>query len=144
MMSIAAEFMGLGSLWHWLTSWWDIMLSYGIAGIWVAALVAAAILIPRINFTARVVLLSVAGIIVLCTISFTVGIKKGADRVKADWDWSIEAETKDGTKDRTDAERTVRAQPPDSVRLDPWNRDRWKKRNGAESGEGEGGAVRGP
>jgi uncharacterized protein YacL len=136
--------MQLADIWHWITSWWGIMLSYGIAGIWVAALIAAAILIPRINLTARIVLLSVAGIIVLCTISFTVGIKKGADRVQSDWDYSIEAETKSGTKDRTDAERTVRAQSPDSVRLDPWNRDRWKKRDGAESGEGEGGALRRP
>ena len=74
----------------------------------------------------RIAIIAAAGLVVSHTASFTVGIKKGADRVKANWDQSLAIETKQGEKARADAERTVGADTPDSVRLDEWNRDNWK------------------
>jgi hypothetical protein len=127
-MSFLANMLGLGWIWHWLSSWWDIMLAYGQAGFAMAALVAIAILVPWIGFKARIGCLIAAAITLGHTIAFTVGIKKGADRVKADWDWTLGVEEKQGEQDRADAERFVRPELPDSVQLanDPWNRDRRK------------------
>lgn len=122
----------LAGLWHWITAWWPIMLSYGVAGLWIAGLVAAAVFLPWISFKVRVAFIVVASIILLCTASFTVGIKKGADRVKADWDWSIDVEAKDGEQDRTDAVRDLGTRSDRSGLRDndPWNRDGWQKREG--------------
>lgn len=118
----------LAGFWHWVTNWWPIMLSYGVVGLWIAGLVAASVLIPWLNFKVRMALVGIAGLIVLTTAAFTVGIKKGADRVKADWDWQLELEAKQGEKLRDDASDAVRAEP-DSVRDgSPWNRDTWKIR----------------
>lgn len=121
--------MVLGFVWHWITSWWPIMLSYGVAGLWTAGLVAAAVLIPWMSFKVRMALIAVAGLILLTTASFTVGIKKGADRVQDDWDWQLELEAQQGEQVRTDASDTVRnAEPDSSVRNgSPWNRDTWQK-----------------
>ena len=120
----------LFTAWHWLTSWWDIMLSYGTAGLIVSGLVAVAVFVPGIGLKGRLIVLVAAGLVVSHTASFTVGIKKGADRVKANWDQSLDTEAEHGEKARADSERAVRAEPPASVRGDAWNRDGWKKREG--------------
>lgn len=73
----------LGWIWHWLTDWWPILHAYGAAGLWIAGLVAAAVLIPWLDFKVRVGLVAVAGVIVLTTISFSVGIKLEHDRCAA-------------------------------------------------------------
>lgn len=128
-MNFIANLLGLGWLWHWITSWWDIMLAYGTAGLIVAGLIAVAFLVPVIGLRLRIACLAAAAIIVGLTISFTVGIKKGADRVKADWDWTLAAEATEGETARTDAERSVPEPSVDGgeLRDDPWNRDRWPK-----------------
>lgn len=122
--------------WHWITSWWPILLSYGAAGLWMAGLVAAAVLIPKLDFKVRLALLAVAGVLLLTTLSFTVGVRKGMDKVNDDWDWTLGVEAKDGEEIRTDAERSVGAEP-DSVRArSPWNRDNWREDPGTKtSGE---------
>ena len=58
---------------------------------------------------------------------FVAGDKVGADRVREQWDWALQAEATHGAKIGADAERAVSAEP-DSVRdHDVWNRDTWKK-----------------
>lgn len=42
---------------------------------------------------------------------------------QTEWSRAIDAEVDHGEAARSDAESTVRALPPDSVRVDPWNRD---------------------
>jgi hypothetical protein len=51
----------------------------------------------------------------------------GYAECKAEVDASIVKETKDGEKARTDAERAVARDTPDSVRSDKRNRDNWKQ-----------------
>jgi hypothetical protein len=55
------------------------------------------------------------------------GYRNGERNVQEQWSASIEQEQKDGEKARSNAERLVRDEPPDSVRDDPWNRDLWQK-----------------
>lgn len=110
---------------HMLESWWGIVVSYGVAGIAVIGLLAVALFAP-LGPRARLAAFAAAALIVALTASYTVGLKQGADRVKRDWDWTLQVEAKDGEEARTDAERTVPAEPPASVRDDIWNRDGWK------------------
>jgi type VI protein secretion system component VasK len=126
-MQLMGWFSDLG---HWVANWWPIMSAYGVAGFWIAGLVAAAILIPWLSFNARLILIGIAVTIVLTTLSFTVGVKKGRDEVKAEQDQQLTQEQKNGEELRKDAADTVRAEP-DSVRAQsPWNRDNWKVRKG--------------
>lgn len=51
----------------------------------------------------------------------------GLSQKQIEWDASLANEARDGETARSDAERTVRAEPPDVVRRDPRNRDNWKQ-----------------
>ena len=51
----------------------------------------------------------------------------GYAQCKAEWTGALVDESREGEQARTDAERDVRDDTPDSVRNDPWNRDNWKK-----------------
>lgn len=114
----------IGALVEWVTAWWSILLSYGAAGLAIAGLVAAAIFLPFVP-RFRLVCIIAAAVTLGHTVAFTVGIKQGADRVRAEWNQGLAREAKQGEAQRKDAERTVAAEPPASVRDDVWNRDGW-------------------
>jgi hypothetical protein len=51
----------------------------------------------------------------------------GYEQCKNEWYWALEQEAKDGEQIRTDSERAVTRDTPDSVRNDKRNRDNWKR-----------------
>lgn len=119
-----ANLMGLGEAWHSIMTWWGILLGYGAVGLVIAGLVAAGLFLPfgtRVRITCWVV----AADIFVIAFAFAWGAKTGADRVKADWDWTIKQEQIEGEAARTDAERTVHDEHPDRLRDDQRNRDNW-------------------
>jgi hypothetical protein len=66
-----------------------------------------------------------AAIIVATTIAYNVGVSDGEDRVKSQWIAAVEQEAANSKQAREDAQRTIARDTPDSVRLDPCNRDGW-------------------
>ena len=108
---------------HLAQAWLPTIRDYAVAIIVVAAALAVAHFARgiRTKFAALVV----ACAIIATTIAYSVGHKRGADRVKADWDWTLETERREGEQVRAEAERAVRVESPDSSVLsnDPWNRD---------------------
>jgi hypothetical protein len=110
-------------LWHQAQSLLPIVRDYAVALALIAAAFGVAFVVPgvRIKLTAALV----ACAVIATTIAYSVGLKRGADRVKADWDWTLEVEHREGEAARGDAERAVRVEPRDSSVLanDPWNRD---------------------
>lgn len=117
-----ANLLGMADLLHTIKSWWAVVLGYGVVGLVVAGFVAAGLFLP---FGSRVrISCWVAAVLVLAgAVIWAWGDKHGADRVKADWDWTLKVEAVEGEKVRTDAERLVVPEPPDRLSNDPWNRD---------------------
>jgi hypothetical protein len=113
----------LFDLWHPLQILLPIVRDYAAALGLIAAAFAVAFVAPglRIKLAALLAALS----IITTTIAYSVGLKRGSDRVKKDWDWTLEFEHREGEAARTAAERAVRVEPADSGVLadDPWNRD---------------------
>jgi hypothetical protein len=119
-----ANLLGLSDAWHGIMTWWSILLGYGVVGLVIAGLIAAGLFLPfgaRVRITCWVA----AAVVFSIAFAFAWGAKTGADRVKADWDWTLKVEARDGEKARTDAERLVHDEPPDQLRDDPRNRDGW-------------------
>ena len=89
----------------------------------VAAALGVAYIAPRAR--TKLIALIVGCAVIATIIVYGVGIKRGSDRVKADWDWTLELENREGEQARTEAERNVRIEPADGgvLRDDPWNRD---------------------
>ena len=110
-------------LWHQLQAWLPIIGDYSAAIGLVAAALGVASIAPGIR--TRLVAAIFACAVVTTTVAYSVGLKRGSDRVKADWDWTLEVEARDGEGARADAVRAVRVEPRDSgvLRSDPWNRD---------------------
>src|SRR5262245_15994704 len=110
-------------LWHQLQFLLPIIRDYAVALGVIAAAFGVAFIVP----SARVKLIAVlvASAVIATTIAYSLGLKRGSDRVKADWDWTLELEHREGEAARTDAERALRVEPRDSGVLadDPWNRD---------------------
>jgi hypothetical protein len=113
----------LFDLWHQAQSLGPIVRDYAVA----LGLIAGALGVAYVAPSARIKLFAVlfACAVITTTIAYSVGLKRGADRVKADWDWTLAVEHREGEQVRSDAEHAVRVESPDSGVLanDPWNRD---------------------
>ena len=110
-------------LWHPFQIVLPIVRDYAAALGLIATALGAAFIAPGVRLKLVAVLLACA--VVTTTIAYSIGLKRGSDRVKADWDWTLELEHREGEAARTEAERAVRVEPADSGVLanDPWNRD---------------------
>lgn len=113
----------LFDLWHPVQILLPIIRDYAAALALIAAALGTAFVARGMRL--RLAALLVAASVIVTTIAYSVGLKRGSDRVKADWDWTLELEHRDGEAARMAAERAVRVEPPDSGVLadDPWNRD---------------------
>ena len=110
-------------LWHPLQILLPVIRDYAAALGLIAAAAGVAFVAPGVRIKLAGVLAALS--IIVTTIAYSVGLKRGADRVKADWDWTLEVEHRAGEQVRSDAEHAVRVEPADSGVLanDPWNRD---------------------
>jgi hypothetical protein len=110
-------------LWHPLQILLPVIRDYAAALGLIAAAVGVAFIAPGARIKLAAVLTALS--IIATTIAYSVGLKRGSDRVKADWDWTLELEHREGEAARAEAERAVRVEPVDSGVLadDPWNRD---------------------
>ena len=121
-------------LWHPLQILLPVIRDYAAALGLIAALAGVAFIAPgvRIKLAAVCAILS----IIITTIAYSVGLKRGSDRVKAHWDWTLELEHREGEAARAAAERAVRVEPADSGVLadDPWNRDAQPAAGGGAQG----------
>jgi hypothetical protein len=110
-------------LWHPLHILLPVIRDYAAALGLIAATAGVAFIAPGIRIKLAAVLTALS--IIATTIAYSVGLKRGSDRVKADWDWTLEREHREGEAARTKAERAVRVESADSGVLanDPWNRD---------------------
>jgi hypothetical protein len=107
---------------------------YAAALALIVAALAAAFIAPGVR--TKLAALLVAGSVIATTIAYSLGLKRGTDRVKADWDWTLELEHREGEAARADAERAVRVEPADSGVLanDPWNCDAQPAAGGGAQG----------
>jgi hypothetical protein len=117
MISIA-----LNSLWHFIYSSASVatLIGYGAA--------AVAVLLPKqLDFITD--LRKWAIVVAVIAFSYTSVAGKfynvGLAVKQAQWDAALVREAKDGDKILKDAERDSRADTPDSLRNDSWNRDNW-------------------
>ena len=112
------------ALWHFIASSASLATLIGCGAVAVAVLTPP--LIARFIPNLRVVALCVAAAAFYS--SFVAGkfYYAGLKVKQTEWDRAVDAEVDNGEAARSDAESTVRALPPDSVRNDPWNRDRRK------------------
>ena len=110
-------------LWHPLQILLPVIRDYAAALGLIAAAAGVAFIAPNVRIKLAAVLAALS--IIVTTIAYSVGLKRGSDRVKAQWDWTLELEHREGEAARTEAERAVRVEPADSSVLadDPWNRD---------------------
>ena len=115
--------LALLDLWHQAQSLLPIVRDDAVALGLIAAALGVAFIAPGARIKLAAALFACA--VITTTIAYGVGLKRGSDRVKADWHWTLEIEHRDGEAARSDAERAVRVEPPDSGVLanDPWNRD---------------------
>lgn len=99
-----------------------IIWKFGAWGFVIAGALAWAWFMPIFKKTALWVAVGAAVVLV----TYSVGVKDGSDRVKAQWAAALENEARHGEGARESAERAVRAEPPASVRDDVCNRDNWR------------------
>lgn len=104
----------------WFVGLWPLFWHFGIAALVVAACAAGAI-----YFRSKT-LMWLAVLVTLTTIAWGAGVRDGEKRVIKQWEAAKQAEFTQGEELRSDAERTVARDTPDSVRNDPRNRDNWK------------------
>lgn len=115
----------------WLQAAWDWFFGWaGLSTLIAIAATAVAILTPPLLAQwipgLRALAINVAiGAAAFTTVSGYYYVQ-GAAFVRSEWEQALKKEKTDGEEARTDAERTVRAEPPDSVRDDPCNRDKWE------------------
>jgi membrane protein implicated in regulation of membrane protease activity len=121
-------------LWHPLQILLPVIRDYAAALGLIAAAAGVAFVAPGVRIKLAGVLAALS--IIVTTIAYSVGLKRGSDRVKADWDWTLELEHREGEAARTAAERAVRVEPADSgVLADvPWNRDAQPSAGGRAQG----------
>jgi len=115
--------LALLDLWHQMQGLLPVVRDYAVALALIAAALAVVSIAPGVR--SKLAALLAACAVIATTIAYGVGLKRGADRVKADWDWTLEVEHREGEAARSDAERAVRVEPADSGVLanDAWNRD---------------------
>jgi hypothetical protein len=116
--------------WDFTAAWHFLFSSASLATLIGCGAVAIAVLTPPI-IAAFIPNLRVAAICVAAAAfysSFVAGkfYDAGLKVKQAEWDRALAAEVDAGEAARADAESTIRALPPDSVRNDPWNRDNWQ------------------
>jgi hypothetical protein len=125
---------GLLDLWRELQILLPVIRDYAAA----LALIAAILTIASFTHSLRIKLAAVlvAASLIATAIAYSVGLQRGSDRVKADWDWTLEIEHREGEQFRAEAERAVRIEPADSGVLadDPWNRDTQPPARGGTQG----------
>jgi membrane protein implicated in regulation of membrane protease activity len=121
-------------LWHPLQILLPVIRDYAAALGLIAAAAGVAFVAPGVRIKLAGVLAALS--IIVTTIAYSVGLKRGSDRVKADWDWTLELEHREGEAARADAERAVRVEPADSGVLanDPWNCDAQPAAGGGAQG----------
>lgn len=116
--------------WTFNTIWEFIASSASIATLIGCAATAVAVLEPKF-IDAITDLRKWAIVVAVIAFSYTAVAGKfyndGIAVKQAEWDRAISAEAETGEKARSDAESTVRAEPPDGMRNDPRNRDNWGK-----------------
>ena len=115
--------LALLDLWHRAQGLLPVVRDTALALALIAAALAVVFIAPGLR--SKLAALLAACAVIATTIAYSVGLKRGADRVKADWDWTLEVEHREGEAARSDAERAVRVEPADGGVLanDPWNRD---------------------
>jgi hypothetical protein len=121
-------------LWHLLHILMPIIRDYAAALGLIAAAAGVAFIAPGVRIKLAALLAALS--IIATTIAYSVGLKRGSDRVKADWDWTLELEHREGEAARAEARRAVRVEPADSGVLanDPWNRDAQPPARGGAQG----------
>ena len=121
-------------LWHQVPSLLPIVRDYAVALGLIAAAFGVAFFAPGARIKLAAVLVACA--VITTTIAYSLGLKRGSDRVKADWDWTLELEHREGEAARAEARRAVRVEPADSGVLanDPWNRDAQPAAGGGAQG----------
>lgn len=115
----------LASLWHFVFGWPSVAILIG------AAATAIAILEPPLVAALIPDLRKWAIVVAVIAFSFTAIAGKyyhdGIAELQRQWSESLAKEADQGEQARTDADRTVQSDTPDSVRNDRWNRDNWSK-----------------
>ena len=121
-------------LWHSLQILLPVIRDYAAALGLIAAAAGVAFIAPGVRIKLAAVLAALS--IIITTIAYSVGLKRGSDRVKRNWDWTLELEHREGEAARAEAERAVRVEPSDSGVLadDPWNRDTQPSAGGRAQG----------
>jgi hypothetical protein len=98
--------------------------------------VAVAVLVPPIvaRFIPNLRIIAICVAAAAFYSAFVAGkfYNAGLQVKQTEWDRAIDAEVDAGEAARSNAESTIRALPPDSVRNDPWNRDRRRSKSKAE------------
>jgi hypothetical protein len=109
---------------NFLIGLWPIFSKYSVAALAVAGLLAFAFLAPWPFPRLKRLAVYLAAAIAITTAAYTVGVHDGENHVQAQWDAARAATIEQGEKARTDAERSVPAEPDDRLRNAPYNRDR--------------------
>lgn len=114
--------MALESFWHFIWGWATVDLVVGIIAIAIAILEPAIIakLFPNIRpwaIATAVIAFTALGILAH-------GYQNGLAEKQRQWDEAAANEIPVGEQAHTDAVNTVRAEPPDGMRNDLWNRDK--------------------
>ena len=117
-------------VWAYAAALWPMVAKYGLVSISVVGLTAFGLLAPWPLPRLKTLALVLAGCIACTAASYTVGVHDEYVRMQKVLDASLKLEAEQGREARTDAEQSVRAEPPDSVRNDVWNRDNWKEQGG--------------
>lgn len=103
---------------------WPIIWKYTASGGAMIALLAVVIYIPGAK--AKIAAACAICLLVGLTTSYTVGIRDEHELTIAILEKALAQEIEDGNEARSNAERTIARDTPDSVRNDPCNRDNWR------------------
>lgn len=98
---------------------WPLVWKFGIGGAFIIGLLAAAWFSPvwKTHF------LWGAALVGAIIVTFSIGVKDGSARVKAQWDAAVAASIQTSKDARTDAERDLPRDVPSLVPNDIYNRD---------------------
>lgn len=98
---------------------WPLVWKFGIGGVIIIGLLAAAWFSPvwKAHF------LWGAALVGAIMVAFSIGVKDGSARVKAQWDAASAASVAKSKKVRANADSSISDATPDELRNDPDNRD---------------------